>query len=141
MSPVAVSAKNVFQLGMCKSKKNFPFTILFLLLATACSHQPQKTTLVKAPTVDLEEGVTDEEFRDHACDYFQYVDKNGDGRLSNDETAKLPSWMGEIQAASPERQVTIIDVVEAADRKFKSHAKSKKDSLTVEEFNALQKGR
>ncbi|KYG70324.1 hypothetical protein AZI85_14390 [Bdellovibrio bacteriovorus] len=142
MSFTTAKKRGVLQSSMHTIKYHLVCTLLAGTFTTliGCSSSTLKNN-APLPIDVIPDEITDDEYRDQVCDHFQALDKNKDRRLDQDEAKHLPSWIGHVKPSRPDGKVTIIDVVETANKKFKAHAKTKPDSLTEEEFKNLQEGK
>lgn len=89
---------------------------------------------------DLSPAITSSEFTRQAADLYQSLDKDRDGLLQENEAKKLPKWLAHAKP-SDKGQTSIISVMNAADTKFKSAAKTSPHFLTAQEYKNLKDGK
>ena len=115
------------------NKKNIfiALSALFIYLGPAVTHAGDAP---KAPHVVVESEVIDE-----ATQAFEAADTNHDGELDSKEASHLPAWLKDTKPGN-KGQISIIDAVNAAIKKFKEIAKTNGKFLTASEYKSL-KGR
>lgn len=85
-----------------------------IVLSAGCSSARSRSSTACA---EITHGMTLDQFNKQALADFQKLDHNHDGLLEPEEFARRPAWLGQVKTM-PNGQVSVIDYLEAAQKKF-----------------------
>jgi hypothetical protein len=123
-----------------KNKNLFVLVLALLVhlspLSAPAKGVPESEESPKA-AIGAQHFVVPSQVLDDATEAFEKADSNHDGLLDTKEANQLPPWLKDCKAGR-QGEVSIIDIANAALKKFKDTAKTNSKFLTEEEYKSLK---